>query len=107
MAEGVPTTAALSPRSHRTMRSWWLLLLAASVPLTGDVLGHGYFAAIGNAFAHHAFHGATVIVAGGVFWFVVAQDVKRNGVPPRLHGLERRYRALRGGRTPAVGEGPG
>lgn len=78
------------------MRWWGLALVAASIPLIGEVFGHGFMSEVGSALAHHAFHAATVIAAGGVFWFLAAQDIRRNGVPPRLQGVERLYRSLRG-----------
>ncbi len=96
MTDGGPATPGMAPPPHRSMRWWLLLLFAASVPVIGEVLGHGYFSKIGNVFAHHGFHLATVIVAGGIFWFVVAGDIKRNGVPPRLQALARLYHSLRG-----------
>ena len=81
------------------MRWWGLALLAASIPLIGEILGHGYMAAIGNALAHHAFHAASVIAGGGIFWFLMMQDIRRNGGPPRLEWLARRYRSVRGARA--------
>jgi len=78
------------------MRWWGLILLAASIPLIGEILGHGYMSAVGNALTHHAFHAATVIAGAGIFWFLVVQDIRRNGVPPRLAWVERAFKSLRG-----------
>jgi|GEM_PF-6770359 len=77
------------------MRWWGLVLFVASIPLVGELFGHPYFARIGETLAHHAFHAATVVVAGGLFWMLAADGIRRNGVPPRLRGLERRYRSVR------------
>ena len=89
-----PDPASIQPPPHRSMRWWLLLLLAVSVPLIGEVAGHGHFSTIGNALAHHAFHLATVVVAAAAFWALVVRDIRRNGVPPALQPFERLYRSL-------------
>ncbi|HUR85204.1 MAG TPA: hypothetical protein VMY78_07655 [Solirubrobacteraceae bacterium] len=74
------------------MRWRGLVVLAAIDPAIGEALGHPYFAHLGDALAHHAFHAATVVAAGVVFWLLVAEDIRRNGVPPRLRRLQGRFR---------------
>jgi ribose/xylose/arabinose/galactoside ABC-type transport system permease subunit len=82
---------------RKPMRMWWLLLAVAAIPAVGEIFGHPYFSSLGNGLEHHAFHAATVVLAAGVFWSMMAHDIKRNGVPPRLQRFERMYRSLRGG----------
>ena len=96
MSDHGPMTQTASTPPHRSMRWRGLVVLAAAIPLAGEALGHPYFARIGDALAHHAFHAATVVLAAALFWLLVAGDIKRNGVPPRLRAVQLRWRALRG-----------
>lgn len=83
------------PPPHRSVRWWGLILLAAAIPLAGEAFGHGYFSRIGDSLSHHALHAVTVIIASALFWLLIANDITRHGVPPRLRGLHRAYRSLR------------
>lgn len=91
-----PSTPVVPSPPRRSARWWGLVLGAASIPLAGELFGHPYFSRIGDSLAHHAFHLVTVVIAGGLFWVLAAEDIRRNGVPPRLLAMQRGYRWLRG-----------
>ncbi|MGH2900142.1 MAG: hypothetical protein ACRDMZ_15820, partial [Solirubrobacteraceae bacterium] len=95
MSAPTSTLPAAPARSARSMRRWRLVVLVSAIPLAGELLGHPLFASIGDAFAHHAFHAATVMAAAVLFWRLVAEDIRRHGVPPRLRAVQRGCRSLR------------